>query len=108
MADTIPLNIGKDGEKYVVDYLKSNSFTNITTDLWQYGTNDIKADSWGEKILVHIETSIFPGEPGEISQEEKIKIISRATNIKRNAYAAYVKIDGVKRLLESIRWEKLN
>jgi len=108
MTNEISSNIEKDGEKYVVDYLKGNSFTNVTLDMWQYGVSNIKADSWGEKILVHIKTSVLPGEPVEISREERVNILSRAAIVKRNPYAAYVKIDGVKRILESIRWEKLN
>jgi len=101
-------DIGRAGEKYVEEYLKTHSFTNINQDIWQYGESNIKADSFGEKILVQVKTSIFPSEPVEITGEERIKIISRAVSIKRKPYAAYVKIDWVKRLLESIRWEKIN
>ena len=108
MTNEFTSKIKKDGEKYVLDYLKSNSFTNVTLDIWQYGVSNIKADSWGEKILVHITTSIFPSEPDDISREDRGNIISRAASTKRSPYAAYVKVDGVNGLLESIRWEKLN
>ena len=100
-------DILKDGKKYIEEYLKNNSFTNVTTDVWQYGTSNIKADSFGENILVQVNTSIYPNEPDEITGDERIKIISRASLIKREPYAAYVRI-GIGKELENIRWEKLN
>jgi hypothetical protein len=108
MTDITLQDIEKEGIKYIEEYLKNNGFTNIGKDTWQYGSTDIKADSFGEKILVQVKTSIFPIEPIEISREERIKIISRALNLKRKAYAAYVKIKEKNRLLESIAWERLN
>jgi hypothetical protein len=108
MTNSSISDIGHEGEKYVEQYLKNHSFTNVNRDIWQYGESNIKADSFGEKILVQVKTSILPSEPAEITSEEKIKIISRAASTKRKPYAAYVKIDSIKRLLESIRWEKLN
>ena len=108
MTDITLQDISKEGEKYVIDYLKGNSFKNITMDMWQHSINDIKADSWAENILVQVKTSMFPNEPPDISRDDRIKIISRAITIKRNPYVAYVKIERDNKLLKSIRWEKLS
>ena len=101
------VEIGNAGESLVSQDLKQRGYTNIVQDTFQPGAVDVKADHTKGNVLIQVKTSVSPGQPADLSTEEKTKIKQRALNNKRTAYSAQLQINNSKQLVGQIKYTPL-
>jgi len=95
------------GENHVQLWLTKNGYTNIEKELLPSKETEIKATGTVENILVQTRTFLEPHRPFKLSEYAIDKLIRRAVNMGRVAYAAYLIIDSNKDLVGEINWERL-
>lgn len=101
------VEIGTAGESLVSQDLKQRGYSNIIQDTFQPGSVDVKADHPKGNVLIQVKTSVSPGQPAELSDEEKTKIKTRASSTKRTAFSAQLQINNSKQLVGQIKYTHL-
>jgi Holliday junction resolvase-like predicted endonuclease len=85
--------IGKVGEKAVVDNLKSQGYEIIEWNTQAPGATDIEAAKPQQQhILIQVKTAVYPNVPADLSQTETDAVKSRAARKNAVAYAAKVQL----------------
>lgn len=101
------VEIGKIGEKYVVDWLKSKRYIIVKWDTRAPGSTDIEAKHSTAHILVQVKTAVEPNKPADLSSQEIRNLKSRASKIGAIAFQAKVQLDKKRLLKGEIAWAKL-
>lgn len=87
-----PADIGRIGEKAVVDNLTSQGYTIIEWNTQAPGATDIEASNSKEHILVQVKSAMYPSIPVDLSQADIAAIKSRASRKNAVAYEAKVQL----------------
>ena len=101
------VEVGRLGERHVVNYLKEKKYTIVEWDTQAPGSTDIEAQHASAHLLVQVKTAIHPNEPGTLTSEEVRNIKSRATKINADPWEANVQISDNGQLVNVIKWSKL-
>lgn len=102
-----PSDIGRAGEKAIVNYLKGKGWEITRWDTQAPGSTDIEACSGNKKLLVQVKSAIYPNQPASLSWEEEKNIKSRATRIGAEAWEARVLLNESLNPM-GVKWRKLN
>ena len=86
-----PADIGRIGEKAVVDNLTSQGYTIIEWNTEAPGATDMRLHS-KEHILVQVKSAMYPSIPVDLSQADIAAIKSRASRKNAVAYEAKVQL----------------
>ena len=109
--------IGREGEKAVVNYLKEKGYTINNWNTKAAGSTDIEAGSYDVNgyykitLLTQVKTAISPNTPPYLSSEEERNIKSRATRIGAESWEARVTLSetgGYLFQFGDISWRKLD
>lgn len=101
------VEIGKIGEKKVVEWLLANGYTIVEWDTKAPGATDIEAKNTKAHVLVQVKTAVEPNTPADMSHEEVQALKARASRKKAEAWQAKVQLDSKHNLKGEIQWKKL-
>lgn len=100
-------NIGHEGERCVVNELRSIGYEHTNWNTRLSGSTDIEA--WtdnGNILIVQVKSAVYPNRPAELTAEEERNIVLKAKRLGGEAYLAQVQLDLRLNQVGRIRWTK--
>ena len=104
MSNSETSNMTTAGEEHVEKWLSGNGYSSIIKDT---EAPCLEANGTLENILVMVKTAVAPNLPVEMTLSQKNAIRTRAEQLDRKAYVAYVVIDADEDLVGEIMWERI-
>jgi Holliday junction resolvase len=100
-------DIGRAGERHVVDWLKAEGYSIIRWNTQTSGSTEIEAKSSSKRLLVQVRTAVSPTDPVQLTPEEEKAITSRAARIGAQAWEARIQVGRNLDLVGNVRWRKI-
>lgn len=107
MSQTSLPELKQTGEKYVIEWLRENGYSDIKKEPLQSQEYGFIATGGIENILVQAKFFLHPHKPYKLSDFETDLLTRRAIKLGSVAYAAYLVLDEQHKLVNDIIWERL-
>jgi hypothetical protein len=102
-----PTDIADYGDRHVERWLTEREYHCHHSNVQRQGVKDLEVRSAEENLLVHIETSLAPKAPRELTHAESDSVCARAMMLGFEPWLAQVQIDTQGDLVGEIVWTKL-